>query len=79
MKFGVHQGSTLSYFLFATLLDELAGQISSATNTILFEDNIMLVPESLDELKTGLHVVTIALEEMGPKVSIKEAELVILI
>lgn len=39
----------------------------------------MLVPESLDELKTGLHVVTIALEEMGPKVIIKEAELVILI
>lgn len=39
----------------------------------------MLVPESLDELKMGLHVVSIALGEMGPKVSIKEAELVILI
>lgn len=61
---GVHQKSRLSYFVLVTLLDEvLKGKIVNAAYALLFLGDIVVVLESLDELKAMLDAITIALEK----------------
>lgn len=49
---------------------------NSAPNTILFANDIVLVQESLDELKTDL-MVTNMLDNNELKISIKKADLLV--
>lgn len=58
-------------FIRLSLYFSLKRKISKAANAILFSDEIVLVRESLHELKTGLDIVPTALEEKGLKVSIR--------
>ena len=67
---GLYQGSALSPFLFAIIMDELTKDIRrEAPCDMLFADDIVLCRESRQELEEALDAWRVALENRGLKVS----------
>ena len=67
---GLHQGSALSPFLFATIMDKLTEDIrKEAPWDMLFADDIVLCRQNLKELEEDLETWRNALERRGLKVS----------
>ena len=67
---GLHQGSALSPFLFAIIMDKLTEDIrKDAPWDMLFEDDIVLSRENYRELEDDLEMWRNALERRGLKVS----------
>nr|GEU62608.1 probable LRR receptor-like serine/threonine-protein kinase RFK1 isoform X1 [Tanacetum cinerariifolium] len=69
MEVGLHQGSAISPYLFALILDELSRGIQGDIPwSMVFADNIVLVAESTDALKMRLESWRKALEDKGLRV-----------
>ena len=67
---GLHQGSALSPFLFAIIMDKLTEDIrKDAPWDMLFADDIVLSSQSHRELEHDLEIWRNALERRGLKVS----------
>ncbi|KAL5192364.1 Germin-like protein subfamily 3 member 4 [Glycine soja] len=67
---GLHQGSTLSPYLFTLILDVLTEQIQEiVSRCMLFADNIVLLEESREELNERLETWRRALETHGFRLS----------
>ena len=72
---GPHQGSTLSPFLFAIIMDKLTEDIrKDAPWDMLFADDIVLFRQNLRELEDDLEMWRNALERRGLKVSRSKTE-----
>ncbi|KAH1193991.1 Retrovirus-related Pol polyprotein from type-2 retrotransposable element R2DM [Glycine max] len=72
---GLHQGSTLSPYLFTLILDVLTEQIQEiASRCMLFADNIVLLGESREELNERLETWRRALETHGFRLSRSKSE-----
>ena len=70
VKVGLHQGSALSPFLFAVILDRLSDEVRrEAPRTMLFADDIVIYEETREEVKRRLESWRYALERRGMKVS----------
>ena len=75
MTIGLHQGSTLSPYLFALIMDELTAHIQEEVPwCILFADDIVLVDESRAGVNAKLKRWREALESKGFKISRTKAE-----
>ena len=67
---GLHQGSILSPFLFAIILDELSKSIwETVPWCMLFADNIVLVAETGEEANVKLEEWKAVLEGKGLRIS----------
>ncbi|XP_076948648.1 uncharacterized protein LOC143620988 [Bidens hawaiensis] len=73
VEVGLHQGSTLSPFLFAVVLDELS-KLNIVPWYMLFADNIVLIAESKQALNMRLEEWRSALESKGLKISRSKTE-----
>ncbi|XP_071739679.1 uncharacterized protein [Rutidosis leptorrhynchoides] len=74
-KVGLHQGSALSPFLFALILDELSQGIQENIPwCLIFADDIVLVSEQKDELNRRLERWREALEQNGLRISRQKTE-----
>ena len=70
VKVGLHQGSALSPFLFAVLLDRLTDEVRRELPwTMLFADDIVICEKAREEVERRLKCWRYALERRGMKVS----------
>ena len=70
VKVGLHQGSALSPFLFAVIMDRLTDEVRKEPPwTMLFADDIVICEETREEVERRLESWKYALERRGMKVS----------
>ena len=75
VKVGLHQGSALSPFLFAVIMDRLTDEVRREPPwTMLFADDIVICKETREELERRLESWKYALERRGMKVSRSKTE-----
>ncbi|KAK3522562.1 hypothetical protein QTP86_023279 [Hemibagrus guttatus] len=70
VKVGLHQGSALSPFLFAIVMDQLSEEVRQESPwTMMFADDIVICSESREQVEENLERWRFALERRGMKVS----------
>ena len=75
VKVGLHQGSALSLFLFAVIMDRLTDKVRrEPPRTMLFADDIVICKETREEVEWRLECWRHALERRGMKVSRSKTE-----
>ena len=75
VKVGLHQGSALSSFLFAVIMERLTDEVKREPPwTMLFADDIVICKETREEVERRLESWRYALERRGMKVSRSKTE-----
>ncbi|KAK3514261.1 hypothetical protein QTP70_012099 [Hemibagrus guttatus] len=75
VEVGLHQGSTLSSFLFAIVMDQLSEEVRQESPwTKMFADDIVICSESMEQVEENLKRWRFALERRGMKVSRSKTE-----
>ncbi|KAK3549916.1 hypothetical protein QTP86_015535 [Hemibagrus guttatus] len=75
VEVGLHQGSALSPFLFAMVMDQLSEEVRQESPwTMMFADNIVICSESREQVEENLERWRFALERRGMKVSRSKTE-----
>ncbi|KAK3523471.1 hypothetical protein QTP86_033592 [Hemibagrus guttatus] len=75
VEVGLHQGSALSPFLFAMVMDQLSEEVRQESPwTMMFADDIMICSESREQVEENLERWRFALERRGMKVSCSKTE-----
>ncbi|KAK3568194.1 hypothetical protein QTP86_000232 [Hemibagrus guttatus] len=75
VKVGLHQGSALSPFLFAIVMDQLSEEVRQESPwTMMFADDIVICSESREQVEENLERWRFALERRGMKVSCSKTE-----
>ncbi|KAK3513826.1 hypothetical protein QTP70_028853 [Hemibagrus guttatus] len=70
VEVGLHQGSALSPFLFAMVIDQLSEEVRQESPwTMMFADDIVICSESREQVEENLEWWRFALERRGMKVS----------
>ncbi|KAK3570083.1 hypothetical protein QTP86_010232 [Hemibagrus guttatus] len=70
VEVGLHQGSALSPFLFAIVMDQLSEEVRQESHwTMMFADDIVICSESREQVEENLERWRFALERRGMKVS----------
>ncbi|KAK3508077.1 hypothetical protein QTP70_012391 [Hemibagrus guttatus] len=70
VEVGLHQGSALSPFLFAIVMDQLSQEVRQESPwTMMFADDIVICSESREQVEENLERWRFALERRGMKVS----------
>ncbi|KAK3542975.1 hypothetical protein QTP70_008094, partial [Hemibagrus guttatus] len=75
VEVGLHQGSALSPFLFAIVMDQLSEEVRQESPwTMMFADDIVICSESREQMEENLERWRFALERRGIKVSRSKTE-----
>ncbi|KAK3545146.1 hypothetical protein QTP70_001572 [Hemibagrus guttatus] len=75
VEVGLHQGSALSPFLFAIVMDQLSEEVRQKSPwTMMFADDIVICSESREQVEENLERWRFALERRGMKVSHSKTE-----
>ncbi|KAK3544511.1 hypothetical protein QTP86_013339 [Hemibagrus guttatus] len=75
VEVGLHQGSALSPFLFAIVMDQLSDEVRQESPwTMMFADDIVICSESREQVEENLERWRFALERRGMKVSHSKTE-----
>ncbi|KAK3516278.1 hypothetical protein QTP70_008641 [Hemibagrus guttatus] len=75
VEVGLHQGSALSPFLFAIVMDQLSEEVRQESPwTMMFADDIVICSESREQVEENLEMWRFALERRGMKVSRSKTE-----
>ncbi|KAK3515275.1 hypothetical protein QTP70_013499 [Hemibagrus guttatus] len=75
VQVGLHQGSALSPFLFAIVMDQLSEEVRQESPwTMMFADDIVICNESREQVEENLEGWRFALERRGMKVSRSKTE-----
>ncbi|KAK3568596.1 hypothetical protein QTP86_010286 [Hemibagrus guttatus] len=75
VEVGLHQGSALSPFLFAIVMDQLSEEVRQESPwTMMFADDIVFCSESREQVEENLERWRFALERRGVKVSRSKTE-----
>ncbi|KAK3506431.1 hypothetical protein QTP70_002157 [Hemibagrus guttatus] len=75
VEVGLHQGSALSPFLFAIVMDQLSEEVRMESPwTMMFADDIVICSESREQVEENLERWRFALERRGMKVSRSKTE-----
>ena len=75
VKVGLHQGSALSLFLLAVIIDRLIDEVwREPPSTMLFADDIVICEETREKMQRRLDSWRYALERRGTKVSRSKTE-----
>ncbi|KAK3552498.1 hypothetical protein QTP86_012369 [Hemibagrus guttatus] len=75
VEVGLHQGSALSPFLFAIVMDQLSEEVRQESPwTMMFADDIVIFSESREQVEENLERWRFALERRGMKVSRSKTE-----
>ncbi|KAK3571838.1 hypothetical protein QTP86_020466 [Hemibagrus guttatus] len=75
VEVGLHQGSALSPFLFAIVMDQLSDEVRQESPwTMMFADDIVICSESREQVEENLERWRFALERRGMKVSRSKTE-----
>ncbi|KAK3555648.1 hypothetical protein QTP86_025616 [Hemibagrus guttatus] len=75
VEVGLHQGSALSPFLFAIVMDQLSEEVRQESHwTMMFADDIVICSESREQVEENLERWRFALERRGMKVSRSKTE-----
>ncbi|MCJ8730703.1 hypothetical protein PDJAM_G00187500 [Pangasius djambal] len=77
VEVGLHQGSALSPFLFAMVMDQLSEEVRQESPcTMMFADDIVICSESRKQVEENLERWSFAVERRGMKVSRSKTEYV---
>ncbi|KAK3520880.1 hypothetical protein QTP86_014219 [Hemibagrus guttatus] len=75
VEVGLHQGSALSPFLFAIVMDQLSEEVRQESPwTMMFADKIVICSESREQVEENLESWRFVLERRGMKVSRSKTE-----
>ncbi|KAK3509590.1 hypothetical protein QTP70_006459 [Hemibagrus guttatus] len=73
VEVGLHQGSALSPFLFAIVMDQLSEEVRQESPwTMMFEDDIVICSESREQMEENLERQRFVLERRGMKNALAE-------
>ncbi|MCJ8739627.1 hypothetical protein PDJAM_G00049210 [Pangasius djambal] len=76
VEVGLHQGSALSPFMFAMVMDQLSEEVrQESPYTMMFADDIVICSESREQVEENLERWRFALERRGMKVSHKSEKM----
>lgn len=79
VEVGLHQGSALSPFLFAVVMDRLTDEVRQESPwTMMFADDIVICSESKEQVEENLERWRFALERRGMRVSRSKTEYMVL-
>ena len=74
---GVHQGSVLSPLIFAIVVDVGTEHARGLLNEILYADDLVLMSESMDELRERFQKWRSGLEDKGLKVNVGKTKMIV--
>ena len=78
VKFGVHQGSVLSRLLFAMVIDEVTETARKCwMKQILYTDDLVLMGETMEELRENFDEWREAFESKGMRVNLGKTKLIV--
>ena len=67
VRVGIHQGSVLSLFIFAVVMDVVTGKVANERHALMYADDLVLICETKEEARRRN-----ALESKGLKVNISK-------
>ena len=78
VKFGVHQGSTLSLLLFAIVVDVITGSVRNGLkNEMLYVDGLVLTSKTIEGLREEFWKWKVAFEREGLKVNLGKTKVAV--
>ena len=77
VRIGVHQGFVLSPLILAIVVDVVTEHAEGLLNEILFADDLVLMSESLDDLRERFQRWKSALEDKGLKVNVGKTKMMV--
>ena len=78
VRVGVHQGSVISPLILAIVVDAVTEQARRGLlNEILYEDDLVLMSEHMEDLRERFRKWRVALESKGIKVNIRKTKMMV--
>ena len=74
MRVGIHQGSILSPFIFAMVMDKVTGEVVKEGHALMYADDLVLICETKEEARQRFVAWRNVLESKGLKVNISKTK-----
>ena len=76
VRVGIHQGSVLSSFIFAVVMDVVAEEVAIKGRTVMYADDLVLICKTKEEIRWRFVAWRNSLKSKGLKVNIRKMKVI---